>query len=709
MEGPWTKYEGAQVTASDGPWNRYAQQPEPPPGVIVHDTNRSYVTGSPAAPSVDTKGMTNEQRNLAAGALQMRQNAPFSTRPLAPLFQGLSASYGDEAVSALRGLTGALRGGAFGDSYSLAQEAQRQDLAQERAEHPIRSTGGQVLGALAQAPALGSMMRAGQALPLAGRMAAGAGIGAGYGAAEGFGSGSGLDDRLKQAAIGGGLGGVIGGAAAPIAAGTKAAVNKVLDSLSVGGSLRREGIQRPAANAVMRALSADDAFSGVGARNIVAAGPQAMLADAGPATRGTLDAVAQRGGPAALVTRRAVDERGAGANLSLRTALDDVLGAPQGTEAAAAGIRQASQPARAAAYDAAYLAPIDYAAPAARDLETALTRVPSAAFEKANALMKLEGAKSKQIMASVGENGAVTFETLPDVRQLDYITRSLRHLAEAGEDAGKLGARTDFSRSYSNLARDIRGTMRQLVPEYGVALDTAADPISRINATRVGAQMLSPAMARDEVAMAVNGMSKPERSAVRQGIRSYVDDLMANVRAVASDPNQDAREAITALNRLNSRAVREKLTTVLDPNEALRLAKEIGQATKAAELHAGMTRNSATYGRMAVAEANKQLSEPGPLGSLMEGKPLQAAKRATQVAFGRTPQDKLRAEDEMNRQIAELLTGRRGDDALEAMRLLTRAYLAGPQNAGRAGAIAENLGAGSGLAGYQLLRTPQRD
>jgi hypothetical protein len=677
--------------------------------VIVHDVDRSYVTGAPGAPYVDTKDMTQPQRAEAAAALQARQNAPYSTAPLAPAFQGLSAGYGDEAVSALRGLRAMLQGGSFGETYGVAQEAQRQNLAQERAEHPLRSTGGQIFGALAALPALAPALTAGATLPLAGRMAAGAGIGAGYGAAEGFGSGSGLQGRLEGAAFGGGTGGVVGGAVPPLAVGGKALLNKILDKFTVDRSLLNQGIGRPAADAVTRALAADDAFSGAGARNIAAAGPDAMLVDAGPSTRGALDAAAQRGGQAALVARQAVDQRGAAANLSLRDALDSTLGIRQGTAAAAAGIRQGSQAARGAAYDAAYLAPIDYAAPLARDLETSLARVPSAAIAKANALMQLEGAQSKQIMATIGTDGTVTFERLPDVRQLDYITRALRHLAESGEDAGKLGGRTDFSRAYGNLSRDIRGTLRQLVPEYGVALDTAADPISRINATRLGAQMLSPAMARDEVALAVRGMAKPEREAVRQGIRSYVDDLMANVRAVASDPNQDAREAIAALGRLNSRAVREKLTTVLDPNDALRLAAQIGQATKAAELYAGMARNSATYGRLAVAEANKQLQEPGPIGSLMEGAPLQATKRAIQFAFARTPQDKLLREDEMNRQIAELLTGSRGVGALNTMALLNRAYLAAPRNAGRAAAIAENLGAGSGLAGYQLLRTPQRD
>lgn len=676
----------------------------PPPGVIVHDINRSYVTGSPTAPSVDTTGMDQAGRNLAAAALQLRQNAPMPMQALSPFYQGLTAGFGDEAVSAARGLTSALTGGSFADSYNLAQEAQRQQLAQQQAEHPVLSTVGQVAGAVAQAPLFRALTPATGSLPLAARMGIGAGIGGAYGGAQGFGSGSGAQDRLQRAGEGALYGTAIGGAVPAVAEGARAIANKVLDYASVNRALQQLGIGRPAGDAVMRAMAADDAFSGSGAANIAAAGPQGMLVDAGPTARGALDAATQTGGPAARIARQAVDQRGAQASADLQAALNAALGSPQGVEAATAGIRQGSQAARSAAYNAAYGTPIDYSAPLARDLEAALKRVPADAIARANRLMQLEGAQSQQIMASIGDNGAVSFTRMPDVRQLDYITRGLRSLAETGEEAGKLGGRTDFSSAYTQLARDIRDPLRQLVPQYGQALETAADPIARVQAVRLGAEMLKPNMGRDEVQMAVKGMTGPELQAVQQGIRSHIDDLMANVRAAASDPNQDAREAIAALTRLNSRAVTEKLSTVLDPADAATLSKEIGQATKAAELYAGMARNSATYGRMAVAEANKQLQEPGLVGSALEGKPLQATQRGLQFLFGRTPQDKVAAADEMNRQIAEVLTGKQGQDALAALLALSRSYGSLAPNQALAQAIGSNLAIGSGLGGYQLSR-----
>lgn len=676
----------------------------PPPGVIIHDTNRSYVTGAPDAPSVDTEGMDQGQRNLAAAALNLRQNGTMAPQALQPAIQGMTSNFGDELTSAMFGAGQALKGGSFGQGYNLSQEAQRQALAQERTEHPYRSAGLQFGGALAQAPFLAPLAGAGGGLSLAARMAAGAGAGGVYGAASGFGSGSGLEDRLKQTALGGATGAVIGGAVPAIAEGGRVGVNKILDQFTVNPELRQLGVDRPAANSVMRALSADDAFSGIGAQNIAVAGPEGMLVDAGPSARGALDTAMQRGGPATRVAQQAVSARGTQANRTLTAALDRTLGQPEGVEAATTSIRKGSAVARGTAYDAAYAAPIDYTSTEGQTLLTTLRRVPGKVVNKANELLQLDDPHAQQIFANVGDDGRVAFQTLPDVRQLDYITRGLRQLAESGEDAGKLGGRTDFSNAAMSLSHDIRGDLKDIVPEYGKALATAADPISKIQAMRLGQDMLQPGTKRDEVALAVARMSDPELQAVRQGIRAHIDDLMANVQTAASDPNQDAREAFAALKKLGSRAAQTKLQTVLAPDQAEFLTRELNRVSKAAELQAGVTRNSATYGRTAVDEGNKQMLEPGVVGSATRGKGLQVLQRGIQYMFGTRPQDDLARSDEHYRQIAELLTGKQGQDALDAMGTLTKAYQAAPGNADLAKLFGGNLGAGAGLLSFQAAR-----
>src|SRR6202008_2610599 len=107
---------------------------------------------------------------------------------------------------------------------------------------------------------------------------------------------------------------------------------------------------------------------------------------------------------------------------------------------------------------------------------------------------------------------------------------------------GALGGQTQLGSAYQNLSRDIRGKLRQAVPEYGTALDTAADPISQVQAVKLGSKILSPSQTMDDVAIAVDGMGAAEKRAVAQGIRSDIDNRMANVTRALTDSNMDARE-----------------------------------------------------------------------------------------------------------------------------------------------------------------------
>ncbi|MFP3442632.1 hypothetical protein R0K18_33350, partial [Pantoea sp. SIMBA_133] len=82
-----------------------------------------------------------------------------------------------------------------------------------------------------------------------------------------------------------------------------------------------------------------------------------------------------------------------------------------------------SAPARHEAYEKAYSQPIDYASEAGRNLESLIARVEKAApgtISLANRLMAGEGVNSKQILASIGDDGSVTFRQMPDTRQIDY-------------------------------------------------------------------------------------------------------------------------------------------------------------------------------------------------------------------------------------------------------------------------------------------------
>ena len=266
------------------------------------------------------------------------------------------------------------------------------------------------------------------------------------------------------------------------------------------------------------------------------AGGNAMLGDAGPSTQRLLDVSVTSGGAAPRIATDAVNERASQEALGVTATLDEILGSPQGVNTARSNVRRSTAVNRDTAYKVAYAQPINYASPTGQSLENLLNRVPESAIQKANSLMALEGESSKQILARIDDNGAVTFQQLPDVRQLDYITRALGDVADAQNGAGQLGGTTQLGRATSNLQKLIRQQLRRAVPEYGTALDVAADAITRSRAIENGAAILRPSTTREAVRDSLRGASAAERDAAKQGLRSAIDDTLAKVRAVASDP-----------------------------------------------------------------------------------------------------------------------------------------------------------------------------
>src|SRR4051812_37647990 len=89
----------------------------PPPGVIIHEANQSYVVGDQGQPtqSVNMAGMDNDQRNLAAAALAARRDNRIPGPPTAamPAVQGATMGLGDEATSLGVATGQALKGGSF--------------------------------------------------------------------------------------------------------------------------------------------------------------------------------------------------------------------------------------------------------------------------------------------------------------------------------------------------------------------------------------------------------------------------------------------------------------------------------------------------------------------------------------------------------------------------------------------------------------------
>lgn len=590
----------------------------------------------------------------------------------------------------------------LGGNYEDTLEAER---ARDRARHeanPETALGMNLFGGVAAtilaAPALGvGSLGVNATRPPAQTALRGAAIGFPVGAADGFTRGEGgLEGRGESALIGGGLG-LLGGAAAPvIGQGLATGYTNVRNALSRMASLRGTGMDPKVAGALAETLQGDDALGQALAR-IRQGGDDAMLVDAGPNAAGALDATIQMGGPQAVrVASGAVEQRASDAARRMTAEADRTFGQPQGVRAQRQAIRQGAQPALGNEYRAAYAQPIDFATPEGQAIATAWRRVRPEVRAQANVLLDEAGLPPIQ-------DG-----TPPTVEQIDRVTRALYGIAEGTEGRGVLGGLNDRGRSANALARELRDLTRTAVPEYDQALTSAADAAGRSQAVVLGSRILSPSTTRDQVAEELAGMIVAERQAVRAGIRAQLDDAVATVKQMASEPNQDARELKKLLENVTSQASRQKIGMVLgNPNEVLRFYREVGRAMRALELKAQVATNSRSAGRQAISERMGDAFEPGPAGTALQGEGPKALKQLIQMATGATKNQQRQAMNERWLSLAQALTGPRGRDAEALFRRLIAANRVRGQNA-LAGQRLGILGAGTVAGGTSTLNSQLR-
>lgn len=561
--------------------------------------------------------------------------------------------------------------GYLGD-YDAELARQRGIDTSDEQNRPASRIGGQVGGALLTAAAVGPSRLApfsakiGTSAPMWQRVAAGSAEGLGAGAAYGYGSGEdGAANRAANVVPYAAMGGVAGAAAPVLSSGVGRGYEAVMDAIRSKPIAANVGASPEALRVIGSLADADLAKNGPGYANMLAAGPEAMLVDAGPSAAGMLDTAIQRGGPGARIASERVGQRVSRDTDALVSALDQYLGNPQGVTASQRSIRDAARPGVNQAYETAQAMPIDYASEAGRKVEDVINRIParykSQAIQRANERLAYDGKTNLQIMADIADDGSVSFREMPNVAQADAIKRALDEIANEGTDplSGKMSSDALFA---TRMARDLRGAVSEAVPEYKTALATAADPLSRQSAVENGSKLLSPSMTRDQAEYLVKGLTPAEKDAMKQGVRSRIDDAMANVTRTAADDDVAAREALKAVKDLSSRASREKLTVLLGDKEAVALLDEVDRVAKSFNLKANVATNSRTYGRQAMSERVGELTAPGPATKLMRGEPLNASKMVAQSLSGETDQAMSARQDAIYAEIADILT-RSGNSA----------------------------------------------
>lgn len=629
---------------------------------------------------------------LDQGEAPQPDRQSFGAGMLDSFTQGAAFGFGDELTAAEAATLGKVPGESWRERYDTALAKERGQQKQFSSANPVAAGVGEVAGGIATAMtpvgAVGSAMRGGMT---AGNLARGTAAGAGYGAAYGFGEGEGgAVNRLGSVGLSAAAGAIGGAAAVPLAAGA-GRLSRALANRKMKASAPDTAGMRPRAYEYLRNAAgvADTSYPGGGAARIRVGGPDAMLADVMP---GQTDFVANMGA-AAPIARRNLTERVGRASGAVDDALNTTMGNPRGVKEIAREISEESSSARRAAYQQAYETPISYASDAGRNIEEILARVPDRtmreAIEEANESMMAQGLRNQQIMASIADNGRVTFQEMPNVQQLDEIKRALQAIARDNVD--QFGRRTARGNRANGLAGELREALGIAAPAYDEAVRLGGDKIAMDNALDLGQRLLTNGVSVEDAVAGTRGLKDAERGRLQQGIRSYVDDLLGRVKATRGDPDVDSREAWKAIQELSGRNNREKLRAALGNEQADAFLGQVDQAARAFQVRAAAAGNSATMPRSAQMQALESggsvlpqapVGPPRPIQDSLLSLPGKAVNRLT----GNTPAAREARMAADLTELAEKLTGLRGQEAVDLFeRLLaqSQALQAMPQGGGR--------------------------
>jgi hypothetical protein len=460
---------------------------------------------------------------------------------------------------------------------------------------------------------------------LAGRVLGGAALGAAEGGLEGYisGYGSGTDTASRQkaaaerATTGAAFGGALGGAL-PLATGAAGQVARQFIEAPAKDVGRKIGAQDQALELLSRAAEVD---APTAAANLERAGQYASMGQMGPTMQGLLDIVAQSpfGGS---IARQNIEEVAGQAGVQFNNLLDDTLGGPVAAQQVKDLLMETTSTARKNAYDAAYEATIDFGRKEADEMLDLLERVNPSILDKAANIARMEGVPSLNKLVKIGDDGTIEgFTDLPDMRFVDYVTRALN-------DVEGVGA-AEVKNAQRSLAAQIREKADKLVPEYGQARDLAASVIDIRNAIDLGETMLKPGTKVYDVELAVKTMKGAEKNALKQGLRSYLDETMGNVKTSLTDPNLDVREVLRGLKDLSSRNNQTKIKAILGDAEAKEFMRQFDEVYSAMNMRASSARQSATLPRQMFKEAAEDvvksrettgqlMGERGPMTGAME-------------------------------------------------------------------------------------------
>lgn len=394
--------------------------------------------------------------------------------PTRALQNGVLFGLGDRARAVI---DSALSGGGYGEHLAKEQG----DTEQFAKDHPVASP---VLGVAGGAMApVGAFAAAGKATTLAGRMGYGASAGGAIGAAQGaLGSKdyTDLPQVARDTAFGGGAGVVLGGAIP--AAG--AALGRAYQTAANVLNGRVEGMSRAAGGHLISAVEADGPAA-VQAR-LAELGPDAMMADAGPALLGKAQGASLNSDEGRGVLQSALTARNLGTNARIMGDVNAALGPAEDPQSVTNAIRAYRSEVDSKAYPKALdNAPPVKIAPVMIHLADAIDQAPTGSMEK-KALTNLQAMLTKKIKEPL-----LDAEGYPQYDKL-------------GQERWK---ETPVSHDDANILHKVKGELDNVIQYDAPGLGVPAGALSR----QQGALKQMRAALNDTLELQVPGYAKANR------------------------------------------------------------------------------------------------------------------------------------------------------------------------------------------------------
>lgn len=593
-----------------------------------------------------------------------------------------------------------LYGMATGDQRGM--ESRRLQSEAMRTARPGESTALQVAGGVTGGLPMGMAASSAGGANVANRLAnlptfqkylgylgLGSAVGGAEGAIYGAGEGETPEERKRKATEFGMLGAATGGTVATVVPalgrGLAAGYSNLKSQLTrkdATNIARELGVSPDAARVIQSVVQQTDTDLADMIQAIERAGEQGMIADADIATQILLDAAAATEGGAAAIVRSAVEGRAREAGQALEGTLESTVAARPtlaSGEAAdvqdiASAIATETRPQRQAAYNEAYSTPIDYTTDAGRRIESVIGRIPvptlRKAIQEANDAMRTDGVGQRQIMADIADDGSITFIEMPNTVQADYIKRAL---GQIGSEVDNLGRPTAEAARASRLYGEMSSALGEAVPAYREAVRLGGDKIGRDKALQLGEDALRPNVTARDIARGLQNLDEGQRLYARVGLRDAIERTINNVKATISSPDLDINQMRTVLRDLSSESSRAKVKAIIGTENAEKLFRELEKANAALSLRAAVAQNSKTAIRQSLQRQIGEITEPGAIGTLMQGQPLQAAEQIVQTITGATGEFRQAQKSDIMKEIARALTSARGEEAKRQLRVIYNA------------------------------------